>query len=144
MGMLAAGCPNVQEITMPNLPDVGDLIDGRYKVTDICSNDGGMGILYFVDDKNSKVKKTTKLVLKYCKAVDDPSIRRFRREIRLLNSFRGNGKVAQLHDLNAKHDPPYYVMKLLCRWRPNKTHRTAKDQQREARADISSNVSLHW
>jgi serine/threonine protein kinase len=51
------------------------------------------------------------LVLKYCRETDDEQLKRFRREIRLLNGFKSNSKVVQIWDENLDADPPYFVMK---------------------------------
>jgi eukaryotic-like serine/threonine-protein kinase len=51
------------------------------------------------------------LVLKYCKDTDEEQLKRFRREVRLLNGFRSNSKVVQIWDQNLDADPPYFVMK---------------------------------
>jgi serine/threonine protein kinase len=51
------------------------------------------------------------LVLKYCRETEDEHLRRFRREVRLLNGFRGNSKVVQIWDQNLEADPPYFVMR---------------------------------
>lgn len=51
------------------------------------------------------------VVLKYCKDTADEQLKRFRREVRLLASFKGNSKVVKIVDYNLDHDPPYFVMK---------------------------------
>jgi serine/threonine protein kinase len=51
------------------------------------------------------------LVLKYCKDTDEEQVKRFRREVRLLNAFKSNSKVVQILDENLDADPPYFVMK---------------------------------
>lgn len=79
---------------MARLPKTGELFDNRFDIKNVCSADGGMGILYFVDDHDDE--DDTPLVLKCCKVTDEPSIKRFRRETRILNEFRGNHKIAQL------------------------------------------------
>ncbi len=68
-----------------------------------------MGLLLFVDDLGKP--SATQLVLKCCRETDEELIKRFRREVRLLASFKGNSKVAQLWDHNVDYDPPYYVMR---------------------------------
>ncbi|WP_339731033.1 protein kinase [uncultured Gimesia sp.] len=90
-------------------PQIGEIIDNRYKITEICSNEGGMGILFFVDDQDDS--HDMRLVLKCCKKTDENSISRFKRETRLLDEFRDNNKVAQMISLNPEHDPPYFVMR---------------------------------
>jgi serine/threonine protein kinase len=51
------------------------------------------------------------LVLKYCRDADQEQLRRFRREVRLLNGFKANSKVVQIWDQNLDADPPYFVMR---------------------------------
>ena len=89
--------------------DVGDIIDRKYKVDGVCSNTGGMGTILFVTPLKDPPK--FKVVLKHCKDPGDELLQRFRREVRLLASFKGNSKVVRLVDHNLDHDPPYFVMK---------------------------------
>ena len=87
----------------------GELIDGKYIYDDVCSDTGGMGELVFV----TPIKNAPKyqLVLKYCKENGEEFVKRFRREVRLLLSFKGNSKVVDIYDSNLEHDPPYFVMR---------------------------------
>jgi serine/threonine protein kinase len=85
-----------------------DIVDHKYLVEGICSTDGGMGVLLFVQALESPLE--CRLVLKYCRDEADEQLKRFRREVRLLSTFKGNSKVAQLCDFNVDYDPPYYVM----------------------------------
>lgn len=85
------------------------VIDNRYQVNSICSSSGGMGDILFVTDLLKEYD--FQLVLKSCKVQDEESIKRFRREIRLLNEYQGNSKVVQITDSNIDHEPPYFVMK---------------------------------
>jgi serine/threonine protein kinase len=89
--------------------DVGSIINGRYRVEGLCSKSGGMGEILFVTSLNSKLG--FEIVLKYCRDVNDESLRRFRREVRLLSTFKGNSKVVQIVDQDLDHNPPYFVMK---------------------------------
>lgn len=86
-----------------------DLIDEKYEVLGTCSDSGGMGQVLFV--KNITTGHKDKLVLKYCREEDEEYIKRFRREVRLLESFAGNSKVAEIIDSNVLHEPPYFVMR---------------------------------
>lgn len=88
---------------------VGDVVDDKYLVDAVCSTTGGMGVLLFV--QAMKDAPGHRLVLKYCRDDLEEQLKRFRREVRLLASFKGNSKVAQLWDFNVDHDPPYYVMR---------------------------------
>jgi len=89
--------------------DVGDIIDDAYIVTGLCSDQGGMGIILYVDA--AEAPPDFPLVLKYCRAEEEEPLKRFRREVRLLASFKGNSKVVQIYDYNLDYDPPYFLMK---------------------------------
>lgn len=86
----------------------GDIIDNKYRVTGLCSEQGGMGNIVFVD----LVVGTApyQLVLKYCKVSKPEVIQRFNREVRNMLGFAGNSRVMQIHDHNLAHVPPYFVM----------------------------------
>ena len=86
---------------------VGDTINGRYRVDSVHSTEGGMGSVLLIYDIKTNIGP---LALKYCKEHTDEHQRRFRREARLMNEFVGNQKVVQLSDLSVEHDPPYIVM----------------------------------
>lgn len=86
---------------------LGEVIDQRFKTVGLCSAAGGMGTILFVEDLSNP---ESKLVLKYCKAQDEKLRKRFAREVRLLDGFRGNPLVAQIHYFNVVREPPYYVM----------------------------------
>jgi hypothetical protein len=88
--------------------DAGDVIDGKYQVDGLCSDSGGMGVIIFV----TPLKPIPfKVVLKYCRDNNEEQLKRFRREVRLLASFKGNSKIVQIVDHALEHDPPYFVMK---------------------------------
>lgn len=87
----------------------GDIIDGKYRVTGLCSDAGGMGALLHV--KALKNPASYDLVLKYCRESSDEYIKRFRREVRLQASYKGNSRVVQIEDSNLAFDPPYFVMR---------------------------------
>ncbi len=89
--------------------DIGEVIDGKYRVDGLCSDSGGMGVILFVTPL--KTKPPFRIVLKYCRDNNEEQLKRFRREVRLLASFEGNSKVVQIVDRNLEHDPPYFVMK---------------------------------
>ncbi|MGP5336629.1 serine/threonine-protein kinase [Psychrobacter maritimus] len=94
---------------MDTIYDIGDLIDNKFEVIDFCSDTGGMGRVLHVYDIHDKDKG--KLALKYCKETDEEHIRRFRREVRLLEQFSGNAKVVEIFHSNTDYEPPYFVMK---------------------------------
>jgi serine/threonine protein kinase len=87
----------------------GDIIDGKYEVKSLCSDAGGMGTVLFV--RPLKQKLGFEIVLKYCKGDDEEHLKRFRREVRLLGTFKGNTRVVQIVDQDLDHDPPYFVMR---------------------------------
>lgn len=87
----------------------GDIINGRYEVQGLCSDSGGMGRLLFVRDIKNADQGT--IVLKYCLETNEEQINRFGREVRLLNEYKGNPKIAQLLDFDTQHTPPFFVMK---------------------------------
>lgn len=89
--------------------DVGEVIDGKYRVDGLCSDSGGMGAILFVTPLKSEL--AFKVVLKYCRDNNEEQLKRFRREVRLLASFEGNSKIVQIVDRGLSHDPPYFVMK---------------------------------
>ena len=87
---------------------VNDEIDKKYVVVDVFADTGGMGSLLMVRPKSGP--RTHSLVLKYCKQSDIEALARFGREVRLMRSFEGNGRVMQTLDANLDYDPPYFVM----------------------------------
>lgn len=88
---------------------IDDLIDARFAVKGLCSDSGGMGQVLFVEDNNAEFAGT--LALKYCREDNEEYIKRFKREVRLLEGFNGNSKVAETIYSNTDNDPPYFVMK---------------------------------
>jgi len=87
----------------------GEIIDGKYRVEGVCNSTGGMGEILYVTQLTGT--PAYPLVLKYCKVTDDEQLKRFRREVRLLNTFKSNSRVVQIWDQNLNADPPYFVMK---------------------------------
>jgi len=85
---------------------VGSVIDGKYRVSGLCSDAGGMGTVLFVHHPSTQAT----LVLKYCKLEDPEVLLRFRREVRVMQEFRGNAYVVPVLDANPEHSPPYFVM----------------------------------
>lgn len=86
-----------------------EIIDGKYLHKGICSVNGGMGTILFVEPLANDAP--FKLVLKYCHNATTENLKRFKREVRLLASFKDNSKVVQVFDHNLDHEPPYFVMK---------------------------------
>lgn len=87
----------------------GDIVDKRFVVKGLCNDSGGMGQVLFVEDSTGEFQG--QLALKYCREDEEEYIKRFKREVRLLEGFRGNSKVAKTLFSNTDNDPPYFVMK---------------------------------
>lgn len=88
--------------------EVSDVIDKKFKVIGVCSDSGGMGKVLIVEDINSAEQE--KLALKYCREEDEEYIKRFKREVRLIEQFSGNPKIVKTVYSNTDHEPPYFVM----------------------------------
>jgi hypothetical protein len=81
----------------------GDVIDGRYVVRGFIGR-GGMGMVLRVEARDDgKV-----YALKYCHP-DEARIRRFAREVRLMQRVR-HAHVVPIVAANLEHDPPYFLM----------------------------------
>lgn len=89
--------------------NIGDIIDSRFQVDGVCSNQGGMGQILFVNDISGQIEN--KIVLKYCKSNDPDIIKRFQKEVKILDEFKGNSKVLNSLYSNTEFDPPYFIMK---------------------------------
>ena len=89
--------------------EIGEIIDDRFVITGLCSDGGGMGRVLLVEDTAGEHAGT--LALKYCREEDAEYVKRFRREVRLLEQFSGNTKVVEVLHSNTTHEPPYFVMK---------------------------------
>lgn len=83
--------------------DIGETID-TYQITEHLG-EGGMGVVY----KVCKDKKH--YALKICKDLDEESIRRFGREVRLMKSIN-NPNVMEVIEDSLGTVPPYFVMPL--------------------------------
>jgi len=88
---------------------IGDIIDERFEVTDLCSDHGGMGVVLLVEDTSKEFEDI--LALKICREEDKDHIKRFRRECRLLENFKNNSRVVDILYSETDHSPPYFVMK---------------------------------
>lgn len=87
----------------------GDLIDNRFEVEGICSDQGGMGQILFVKDILTQLDE--EIVLKYCKSSNPEDIRRFQKEVKILENFTGSEKVLNSLFSNTDYEPPYFVMR---------------------------------
>lgn len=125
--------------------EVGDTIDGRFKVAGVCSDSGGMGRVLLVEDITGILKGT--LALKYCREEDNEYVKRFRREVRLLTQFAGNSKVVEVLHSNTKHEPPYFVMKFYrdgdLTVRVDEIKETPEEQERVFNLMIDCIAELH-
>lgn len=83
---------------------VGTKINSKYKVIKAIG-EGGMGRVVQVETKSEE------FALKYCIETDPESIKRFKREVRLMESIE-HGNVLEILDSDLDHDPPYFVMPL--------------------------------
>ena len=85
----------------------GTVINGRYRIDSVHSEEGGMGAVLLAHDlKDDKGP----LALKYCRENDEEVRHRFRREARLMQTFTGNNRVVQLLDVDLDHEPPFINM----------------------------------
>lgn len=83
---------------------IGDTIDKKYRIADEIG-EGGMGRVLKVEHKKNE------FALKYCADNDPESIKRFKREVRLMQSIK-HENVIEVIDMNLDHEPPYFVMPL--------------------------------
>lgn len=89
--------------------NTGDIIDSRFEVEGICSDQGGMGQILFVKDISGQIMD--EIVLKYCKSDEPDLVRRFKKEVKIIDTFGGNSKVLNSLYSNTNFEPPYFVMK---------------------------------
>lgn len=83
-------------------------IDNRFKAIKKLTHQGGMGSVYLMSDLCNEGRQC---VLKFCDRTDnEESVKRFKREVRLLELFAGNSKVVQILHQNLDHEPPYFAM----------------------------------
>lgn len=85
----------------------GMIIQNRYRIDSIHSQDGGMGAVLIAYDLTHNQGP---LALKYCRENTEEHLARFRREARLMQAFAGNHRVVQLLDASLDNDPPFIVM----------------------------------
>ncbi len=82
----------------------GEVINNRYEVLDIIGQ-GGMGTVV-----KARRKDDGEIVaVKYCHLTDDDSLRRFRREVRIMKDIN-HPNVISIRKTGLKHTPPYFVM----------------------------------
>lgn len=84
------------------------VFDQRFEVVRLCSDNGGMGLVFLVKDLTGEYQGT--LALKYCRETSEEYVSRFKREVRLVSKFQGNEKVVQILHYNFEHSSPYFIM----------------------------------
>lgn len=85
---------------------VGTVINGCYTITDIPQQKGGMSRIFFADD----TVNFRRVVLKFCGPDDEEIVSRFKREVRLLQSYLPNPNVIKILDDHLDFTPPFFVM----------------------------------
>ncbi|WP_214802399.1 serine/threonine-protein kinase [Exiguobacterium sp. ERU656] len=84
----------------------GDLIDGKYKVIKKIG-EGGFGAVLEV----YSLEKRDYFALKYCSSKDQDYLKRFDREVRLMQAIN-HENVIKVFDFNLDYDVPYFCMPL--------------------------------
>jgi eukaryotic-like serine/threonine-protein kinase len=84
--------------------EIGDLIDGRYKVIDKLGGGGFGKVVKVVDLTNDEES-----ALKYCSSDEEVDIRRFNREVRIMEGIK-HENVMEVVSSNVEHVPPYFTM----------------------------------
>ncbi|MFO0839583.1 MAG: serine/threonine-protein kinase [Phycisphaerae bacterium] len=82
----------------------GTIINKRYEVLQIVGR-GGMGTVV----RARRVSDGETVAVKYCHLQDPASIRRFKREVRLMRELK-HPHVVPILRLSTEHNPPYFVM----------------------------------
>lgn len=82
------------------------MIDNRYNIVDKLG-EGGFGIVYKCYD----TEKSENVAVKTCKSTNEEEIRRFKREVRLIERIKQKN-VINIRDKSFSHDPIYFVMPL--------------------------------
>ncbi|WP_404407761.1 protein kinase domain-containing protein [Jeotgalibacillus malaysiensis] len=82
----------------------GDIIDERLEVIDDIGGGGYGKVLKVRDINNEEV-----FALKYCTSEDHEDIRRFNREIRIMEGIK-HENVIEILSSNVEHSPPYFTM----------------------------------
>lgn len=95
---------NYEEVN--NLFNVGDLIDSKYKVISHIGQ-GGFGMVLEV----YSLEKSKHFALKYCNTPDEEIMKRFKREVRLMEAI-DHGNVIRVTDFNLEYEVPYFCMPL--------------------------------
>jgi len=85
----------------------GDIIDERYLVVDDKKGGGGFGRVLSVHD----LQGGGTIALKYCTETDEEQLKRFKREVRIMENI-DHENVVKVLDSNVGHVPPYFTMPL--------------------------------
>ena len=85
----------------------GTIIASRFLVHGLCSSAGGMGTIVFVSYVGTHGPF---FALKFCNSEAIEIVARFRREVRVMQQFRGNPFVVPIIEANLEHSPPFFVM----------------------------------
>ncbi len=86
--------------------NTGDIISGKYLIIESVGS-GGMGTVVKVQDVNTGEESA----LKYCNETNEGALRRFSREVRIMQRTV-HPNVVRVLDYNLENDPPYFVMPL--------------------------------
>ncbi len=84
---------------------IGDTL-GKYLIIEKIG-EGGMGFVF----KVRNIENGEFYALKYCKELDEKSIRRFKREVRVVSETK-HKNIIELLDLDLDNSPPYFIMPL--------------------------------
>lgn len=123
---------------------IGDVIDGKYEVTGMCSDTGGMGTILFIE--SVLAADPFQLVLKYCKESDAESLDRFKREVRTIEEFTPKSLLSEQlfsnRDARSRHRVRYRVTYV---FRENSLRPIAmrSKHQVQIRGECRARVSAH-
>ncbi|NOU46792.1 MAG: serine/threonine protein kinase [Bacteroidales bacterium] len=108
--------------------NIGDRIDGKYLILEEIG-EGGMGKVYEVEQEGEH------FALKVCLEKDEETIKRFKREVRLMASVKHENVIEVLSD-NLDGDSPYFIMPL-CKFSIDK-----KLDKLQANQELAINILL--
>lgn len=103
--------------------NIGDTIDKKFLIIEDL-DEGGMGHVYKVLDG------TNELALKVCSYTDDESLKRFEREVRIMQNIK-HKHVLEVIDFNFSVIPYYFTMPL-CKFSLNKMIKDLKEDHKKA------------
>jgi eukaryotic-like serine/threonine-protein kinase len=92
-----------------NMYQIGEVIDDQYKIINDLGG-GGFGKVLEVEDLSTG----TIIALKYCTSTIEEDIRRFKREVRIMEGIE-HENVINILTSNTEYNPPYFTMeRALC------------------------------